>query len=269
MALAAVPLGPVEAPRRRQRTRHRGRNALLVVLLLAALLGAGGWYLGAGPGAYVAVPKVVGSTQAQATQSLSQHGLSADVSQGYSERIPAGTVISADPGEGEKVHKNGSGRTGGLARTGASPGPDAGRAQRGRRAQGAHRQRPAGRQGDPGVRRRRRRGLGGVGLGQGRDAGPGRDDGRPRGQPGAGAGGGGSWVGKPADQAADALSKSGLKVKTSQAFSDTVAEGAVISQKPGAGTAFKGDTIKLVVSKGPELVLVPKVVGDQVEDAVH
>ena len=43
-----------------------------------------------------------------------------------------------------------------------------------------------------------------------------------------------------------------------------MAMGLVVSQKPGAGTAFKGDTVRLVVSKGPQLVEVPKVVGKQV-----
>ncbi|MFC6006326.1 Stk1 family PASTA domain-containing Ser/Thr kinase [Angustibacter luteus] len=266
MALAAVPLGPVQAPPRR---RHRGRNALLVVLVLAALLGAGGWYVGAGPGAYVAVPKVVGSTQAQATQSLSRHGLSADVTQGYSERIPAGTVISADPGEGEKVRKNGSvalvvsrGPERHAVPTLAGLSEDAARKaitdndlRVGKVTRAFNDDVPEGSVVSASVKAGTQVRAGttvDLVISQGPE-------------PVAVA----SWVGKPADQAAAALGKSGLKVKTSQAFSNTVAEGLVISQKPGAGTAFKGDTITLVVSKGPQLVLVPKVVGSQVEDAVR
>ena len=62
-------------------------------------------------------------------------------------------------------------------------------------------------------------------------------------------------TGKDATGAARQLSGLGLKVDaTQQQNSDTVAKGAVISQSPRDGTAFRGDTVTLVVSKGPVLV---------------
>jgi beta-lactam-binding protein with PASTA domain len=36
-----------------------------------------------------------------------------------------------------------------------------------------------------------------------------------------------------------------------------VPEGHVISQSPSTGTLYRGDSVRLVVSKGPELVEVP------------
>ena len=76
------------------------------------------------------------------------------------------------------------------------------------------------------------------------------------------------FTNKPASDAVDALSKAGLEVDaTEQANSDTVAKGNVISQSPAGGTLYKGDTVKLVVSKGPVLVKVPDVQGKQEAEA--
>jgi len=48
----------------------------------------------------------------------------------------------------------------------------------------------------------------------------------------------------------------------------TVPKGSVISQAPSAGTTlFKGDEVKLVVSKGPVMVKVPDVSGKQADEA--
>jgi serine/threonine-protein kinase len=52
-------------------------------------------------------------------------------------------------------------------------------------------------------------------------------------------------------------------------FSDTVPEGDVISQDPTTGTLFRGDTVSFVVSKGPELVEVPRVRAMGVEAATE
>ena len=77
----------------------------------------------------------------------------------------------------------------------------------------------------------------------------------------------GSWTGKSAAEAEETLKKRGLKVDVSRQYSDTVAEGIVISQQPKSGTLFKGDPVTLLVSLGPELVEVPDVVASGVDDA--
>jgi serine/threonine-protein kinase len=70
------------------------------------------------------------------------------------------------------------------------------------------------------------------------------------------------WTRKPADQAVKALSGAKLKVDaTRQDFSTAVPKGSVILQTPATGTLFQGDLVTLIVSKGPELVLVPSVIG--------
>ncbi|BCT75921.1 serine/threonine protein kinase [Sinomonas cyclohexanicum] len=55
----------------------------------------------------------------------------------------------------------------------------------------------------------------------------------------------------------------------SEAYDDTVPAGVVISQDPGAGTLLRhGSAISLTVSKGPQPITVPKVVGMAQSDAL-
>jgi serine/threonine-protein kinase len=77
----------------------------------------------------------------------------------------------------------------------------------------------------------------------------------------------GSWAGKSAAEAEKVLKERGLKVDISRQYSTSVAEGIVISQEPKSGTLFKGDSVSLLVSLGPQLVEVPDVVASGVDDA--
>jgi len=69
-----------------------------------------------------------------------------------------------------------------------------------------------------------------------------------------------SVVNKPLADATKTLEGLGLKIAAGDPVnSETVPEGAIISQDPATGTLFKGDTVKVVVSKGPVLIQVPDV----------
>jgi serine/threonine-protein kinase len=64
------------------------------------------------------------------------------------------------------------------------------------------------------------------------------------------------------DDAAMALDVASLRFESSEAFSETVPKGAVISMQPAAGTEVsKQSLVLLVVSKGPERYDVPRLVG--------
>ena len=64
------------------------------------------------------------------------------------------------------------------------------------------------------------------------------------------------------------LKDTGFEVSRSDEFSDEVAEGNVISVDPAEGTdGFRGDTVTIVISKGPELIVVPNVIGKQQGEA--
>jgi predicted Ser/Thr protein kinase len=68
--------------------------------------------------------------------------------------------------------------------------------------------------------------------------------------------------GRPADEAADELRDAGFEPERRREFSDTVREGRVIGTNPAEGTSVRrGTTVTLIVSRGPEQVAVPDLVG--------
>lgn len=67
--------------------------------------------------------------------------------------------------------------------------------------------------------------------------------------------------GKSATAATSALDDAGFEVKRIEQFSETISRGTVISQNPKSGTGYRGDTITLTVSKGPERIAVPDLGG--------
>lgn len=69
-------------------------------------------------------------------------------------------------------------------------------------------------------------------------------------------------IGKTEQEAMSLISQQRLIAAKSDEFSDSVDVGRVIRQSPPAGTtAERGDTVSIVVSKGPEMVDIPNVVG--------
>lgn len=76
-------------------------------------------------------------------------------------------------------------------------------------------------------------------------------------------------LGQTEKDARQRLSKAGLEVKgVERAYSDTVDRGKVISSDPGSGDRIRGnDAVKLVVSRGPEIVKVPDVQDLSLADA--
>ncbi|WP_256841854.1 Stk1 family PASTA domain-containing Ser/Thr kinase [Ornithinimicrobium cryptoxanthini] len=76
-------------------------------------------------------------------------------------------------------------------------------------------------------------------------------------------------VDQPQADAEQALTDAGFTVvvEEERVFSDSVADGAVVAQSPASGTGFRGDTVTLTVSKGPELFEVPGVIGKQWDEA--
>jgi len=77
-----------------------------------------------------------------------------------------------------------------------------------------------------------------------------------------------SVAGQSSSAAKSSIEALGLVAAPSEAYSDTVAEGQVISQQTREGsTLYRGDSVAYTVSKGPETVAVPDVVGLQRQDA--
>ncbi len=77
-------------------------------------------------------------------------------------------------------------------------------------------------------------------------------------------------VGKSYAEASESLAGRHLGVTRTDAFSDSVPAGEVIRQDPVAGEEAPRDSaVTVVVSKGPDVVEVPDVRGDDIEDAVR
>lgn len=89
---------------RYRRERARGRRAFLawtvIVLLLAGLVFGAAWWLA---GRTVAVPALTGLDRAAAQQVLTAAELVPSVTEDHHDRLPAGRVVSTDPGPGARV----------------------------------------------------------------------------------------------------------------------------------------------------------------------
>jgi beta-lactam-binding protein with PASTA domain len=82
--------------------KRRFRLGLAVLLLLAITVGAIGWWLGSGR--WTDVPPLVGQSQESAVGQLQEAGLDpAFGEEQFSEDVPEGTVISADPSGGRLI----------------------------------------------------------------------------------------------------------------------------------------------------------------------
>jgi eukaryotic-like serine/threonine-protein kinase len=229
-----------------------------LVLVLAVATGAGSWWFGSGR--YTSTPGVIDLGARAAAAKARADGLSFRVAaRSWSETVPAGSVVSTDPAPGEHIVRHGT-----LTAV-VSRGPerhavpsltgldlnaaqvalekaklgygDASYAWSARVAKGKVLR------SDPKAGNRLRRGTAvDVTLSKGP---------RPIKVPGL--------AGQNATDAAQTLRKLGLTVERRAENSDTVPKGDVVSQAPDGGHLFRGDTVRLVVSKGPVLVEIPEV----------
>jgi serine/threonine-protein kinase len=242
---------------------------ILAALAVAVVAGLAGWWFLAGPGSPTVVPTTVGKTFAQAQAALTTANLDAKEQQQFDETVPKGQVMSTDPGAGAEV-KRGTDVTvtvskgperyaaPNVVKKSEAEARDQIKAQKltvGSVKQSYSETVDSGLviSSDPKAGTSLKRGAKvNLVVSKGRQPIEVTD-----------------WTGKPADQAINDLTGKGLSVDaTEQQNSDTVAKGSVISQSPAGTTAYKGDKVKLVVSKGPVLVKVPNVQGKQEPEAV-
>jgi serine/threonine-protein kinase len=74
-------------------------------------------------------------------------------------------------------------------------------------------------------------------------------------------------VGKARGDAERILQTAGFRVDIDRAFDDEVPQGRVISQSPEDVKLEKGSVVKITISRGPELVLIPDVSGQKADEA--
>lgn len=243
-------------------TSHRGRNLLIGAVALALIVFGLGYYFSVGR--YDDTPSLLNNAETLAAEKADKAGFEFKVDKrSYSETVNAGLVISTDPGPGDKIlpgdtinavvslgkerysiPKDLKGKTpenveATLEKINLKVG-DITRAYDEKVAKGrvirATEYTPAD---------KLKRGTAvDLTVSRGRKPIPVKN-----------------YVGEPFADARSALEKAGFKVSFSEVFSDTVDKGTVVTQDPKDGNKFKADTITLTVSKGPEMIAVPDMVG--------
>jgi eukaryotic-like serine/threonine-protein kinase len=242
---------------REARRRRRGWLALILVLLLTTLAAVTGWYLT--EGRFTSAPALSTLSRSDAVATADRADLGVDFTNGYSETIPSGEVVSTQPEAGTRVRK------GSRIEAVLSLGPErfampnvVGLSQDAATAALRDAHLKVGKVSSSWSETVAQ----GVVLSAGQNTGVSlkRDtavalvvSGGP--QPIKV----GRWTGKSADKAVAALKKAGLTATVTSDHSDTVRAGNVISQSPSSGSLTKGGEVKLVESSGPVMVTVPNV----------
>jgi serine/threonine-protein kinase len=263
----ATALVPTRQPSSWERDRPR-RSAVFLIggLALALAIALSAWWFGFAR--YTSTPGVIELQVAQAQAKIEAAGLEFDVArEAYDENVPAGSVISTDPGAGERI------LPGDTVEAVVSKGkeryqvPDL-KEMTEDEAQTA---------------------LTDAHLAFGRSV-PKYHATIPEGQVITSTPAAGEWLkrdtavdlvvsrgprpikivdftGKKSEDALKWFKAHHLKTAVTEEFSDEVEEGLVISQDPKEGELFRDDTVNLVVSKGPELVQIPRIRAMGVEAA--
>jgi beta-lactam-binding protein with PASTA domain/tRNA A-37 threonylcarbamoyl transferase component Bud32 len=282
-----TPTGPVrglhrdDAPSRPAPVQHTSALALpdrlparrrrwpwvVAALLLVGGGGAGWWFTG-GPGGSTVVPTVVGQQAPVASGRLQAASLDVETDEEFSETAARGTVLRSDPAAGAELGKQS------VVRLVVSKGQERYRVPK-----------LAGATADSlaGTLAAQRLSLGkvtedwsetvkaGTVVSQQPDAGTSV---RRSTEVSVVVSKGRQPITVPVvrdqgvDAAVSAIEGAGLTVKRlDDENSDTVPQGAVISQSPADGTLYRGDAVSITVSKGPVMVQVPGVVGRPVAEA--
>ncbi|MFE0511826.1 Stk1 family PASTA domain-containing Ser/Thr kinase [Streptomyces sp. NPDC058964] len=257
-----VPSGP----------RPPARPRRVIVTIVAAVLlvlgvGAGVWYINSGQ--FTEVPPLLAKTEAQARHRLDEAGLDVKrVKYEFSDTVRRGTVIRTDPASGARIRSNDSvtltiSRGPDVVRVPDLEGKPLAAAQARLKSDGL----------EPGMVTREFSDS--VPRGSVISTDPTAGTRRHAGSAIALVVSKGSPVDVPdvtGDDPADArqeLEDAGLKVEvSSQQVNSEYDKGQVARQTPaGDSQAAEGDTVTLTISKGPQMVEVPDVVGDSVDDA--
>ncbi|MCX4761346.1 Stk1 family PASTA domain-containing Ser/Thr kinase [Streptomyces sp. NBC_01275] len=258
---------PPLPPRRRLARPRRGVFALVTVVLLVLGIGTGVWYINSGQ--FTKVPPVLTKTQSQAEKRLKAAGLEVGkVEHAYSDTIKRGRIIGTDPEPGSRIRKNDS-----VTLT-VSDGPDTVKVPdvKGSRLDKAEELLKSDGL-EPGLVTKAfsEDVINGFVISTNPEAGTERrsgsavsivvSKGSPIDVP--------DVTGEDLDDARAELEEAGLEVKVSaEEINSEFDKGQVAAQTPDEGSqAADGDTVTLTLSKGPEMVEVPDVVGASVDDA--
>lgn len=261
-----APEADIPGARQGPARRRRGPILLALALLLVIAVGASAWWFGFAR--YTSMPSVLEMSESEAVKTLEAADLTTDLGEPrHHEEIAKGMVVSTDPGPGDRV------LSGDTVQLFLSLGPERYdvpklrgqsvdeateslaelKLELGRTVEKWHEKIPEGQvlSTNPGAGTTLKPGAAvNITVSRGRKPIEVTD-----------------WTGKNADRARSTLSEAGLEVKVDEVFDDEVSAGRVMGQDPAEATLYKGDTVTLTVSKGPELVEVPNVRSQGVDEA--
>ncbi|MDJ0348527.1 Stk1 family PASTA domain-containing Ser/Thr kinase [Cryobacterium sp. PH29-G1] len=272
LGIHPVGTGPVGPPdsgdllsKKAGKRKRRGFWLFALVIILAAIFGGTGWYFGSGPGSDVMLPDFASASPDTASSQLTELGLKPELGGAFSATIAEGLVIGTDPDAGSRVPMDSTVTV--IVSQGLQPitlPALAGTTQAEASAAIANLNALVGSI-DPIFN-------GDVPEGSVISASKESD--------GTDVSAGGDYFegltvnlvvslgpipnvdGKTVAAATDILAgKNLLVVSGEQTFNDTVAKGDVITAQVPEGAIREGATLTLVISRGPEPVIVPNVVG--------
>ncbi|MEV6794605.1 Stk1 family PASTA domain-containing Ser/Thr kinase [Streptomyces sp. NPDC051320] len=262
-----APPEPQRTPVRRKRRAGRGLIASVVAVLLVLGVGAGVWYINSGQ--FTRVPSLLGQTEKTATSRLTSAGLEANnTKHAYSDTYERGTVMDSDPASGARIRDHDA------VTLVVSRGPEMVKVPDVAGEPPAEAKRDLAKAGlDAGMVTREFSediDRGGVirtdpATGTERHAGSAValvvSKGAPVDVP--------DVTGESVDEATADLQQLHLKVRVAtEQINSGQDPGDVAKQSPADGArAAEGDTVTLTVSKGPRMIDVPDVTGDNVDDA--
>ena len=264
---------PTETPSAGELPAKMSTRAILLaviafLLIVAASFGGSWWWTEYGPGSYLTMPTTTGRDLTDVQADLGAIGLASSVEEEFSDDVQSGIVTHSDPDGGSSVHKSTN------VQLYVSKGIDMKDVPN---VVGKGQDEASRTLTDAGLA------LGAVTDAYSEDVPPGQvisqsvaagtslahdstvdvvlSKGRePRTVP--------TLTGKGASAAKSSIEALGLVASPTEAYSDTVPEGQVISQQTREGsTVYRGDSVSYTVSKGPEMVTVPDVVGLQRQEA--
>lgn len=255
-----------------RKRRGRGYWWFALVIFLAAAAGGAGWYFGVGPGSEIQVPSLTSASPEDASAQLEALGLVTAPGTAYSTEIEAGLVVGTDPGDGARVPK------GSTVTINVSQGPQpitlpalagltpdaAASAITDALAVPGTVDEVFSNSVEEGLVISASRDSDGGDVSQGGDAFEGSTINYA-----VSLGDVTDVTGLSLDDAVDTLADQGLEGQAGEeTYSETVPEGDVISAAPaGSGPIREGSVITLTVSRGPEPVEVPDVIGQAWSEA--
>jgi beta-lactam-binding protein with PASTA domain len=256
-----VPAERDASPRRRRRPSALVLWSLVAALLMAGGL-AGGWYLTSGR--YTEAPSVLEMSKDEAVQALTDAGFEVELLPAvHHEQVPAQHIIDQDPDPAERVlpgatitllESRGPDRrevpeVGGLPQAEAVAALERVGLKAGGVTEAFHPRAAAGTvisaSPGPGERLRPETAVALV-ISKGPEllAVP-------------------DVRGKGRSAAEKELADAGFAASVTEVFSETVKKGLVVAQDPASGRAVRDSTVALQISKGPELITIPDLVGER------